>query len=409
MFWALGLAALSIVLSLVEHGWTTLSRTRLVEGGNGPASRARMQRLIDRGDDAEAALLLLRVGVQVALLACVVQVVHQADDDATLTGTLLVSSLIVFGWITLFCRILPDEVGAGTLERMLRLTMPAVVMVSTVLAPPVQIIRRALRRVTGHTAEAEKELYADEILSAVEESEREGHLEGDQADMIEHVLELSDTEVHELMTPRTDLDVIDIGATVEEARIVATKTGRSRYPLVDGNVDSVVGVVHVKDLLAHSGEEPVRASARPAWFVPESKLCTELLTEFQKHKSHIAVVLDEYGGTAGIITIEDVLEEIVGEIDDEFDDDEEEELRIIDPLHAIAQGTMHIDEVNEALGISLPESDDWSTLGGFIFSTLGRLPEVGEVLKHENVNLEVRRVIERRVDLIAIEILEPVI
>ena len=414
VWWTVGLAILSIVFAAVEHGWKTLSRTRLVESAGGPSSRNRIERLLKQADAAEDALILVRVAIQVALAMCAVRLMIDlfagpADGLAGLTVALVWAGVIVFVWITLFCRVLPDELGAKTLESMVRGALPLLVLSTKLLAPPVEVVRRLIRRVTGHTPEAEQELYEDEILSTVEEGEREGHMTGHQADMIERVLELRETEVHELMTPRTDVDAIDVGVTVGEARDAAEASGRSRYPLVDGNVDKVVGVIHVKDLLAVDRDKPVQSVARPAWFVPESKYCTELLTEFRRQKTHLAVVLDEYGGTAGIVTIEDVLEEIVGEIEDEFDTDEAtDDLQVIDAHHAVALGTIHVDELNERLGISIPESDDWSTLGGFIFSTLGRLPDEGEILKHENVVLEVRSVIDRRVERIALEILEPV-
>ncbi len=413
VWWTVSLAILSIVFAAVEHGWKTLSRTRLVDSAAGPRSRNRIERLLKQADAAEDALILLRVAIQVALAMCTVRLVIDlhagpANDLSSLTAALIWSGASVFVWITLFCRVLPDELGAKTLESMVRGTLPLLVLAARLLAPPVELVRRLIRRVTGHTPEAEQELYEDEILSTVEEGEREGHMTGHQADMIERVLELRETEVHELMTPRTDVDAIDVSVTVGEARDAAEAAGRSRYPLVDGNVDKVVGVVHVKDLLAVGRDVLVRDVARPAWFVPESKYCTELLTEFRDQKTHLAVVLDEYGGTAGIVTIEDVLEEIVGEIEDEFDTDASEDgLQVIDSHHALAMGTIHVDELNDRLGVSIPESDDWSTLGGFIFSTLGRLPDEGEVLKHENVVLEVRSVVDRRAERIAIEILEP--
>jgi len=215
--------------------------------------------------------------------------------------------------------------------------------------------------------------------------------------------------VRKLMTPRTAVDTIDASATIGQGREVAMATGRSRYPVVEGEVDRVVGVLHVKDLLERRIDEPVRKFMRPPWFVPESKFLTELLAEFRKHKTHLAVVLDEYGGTAGVITIEDVLEEIVGEIEDEFDVGEEPpRLSILDPRHALAPGSLRVEEVNAALSIAIPESEDYDTLGGFIFSTLGRLPAEGEVVRHDNLALTVKRVVERRVDQVAIEILEAV-
>ena len=139
--------------------------------------------------------------------------------------------------------------------------------------------------------------------------------------------------------------------------------------------------------------------------MPDTKFGTDLLTDFRNSKAHLAIVLDEYGGTAGLVTIEDVLEEIVGEIDDEFDDDEElEDVQIVDESHVIAPGSMHVDDLNEKLSIHLPESDDWSTLGGFIFHSLGRLPKVGEELRHENLLLRIDGVEDRRISRVAIEI-----
>jgi len=274
-----------------------------------------------------------------------------------------------------------------------------------VLGPPIGSLRRLARLVTGHTQAAEAELYTDEILSALEEGEREGHLRGDQADMIESVLELQHTEVRHLMTPRTDMDVIDVTATVGEALADVVASGRSRYPLVEGTVDRVVGLLHVKDLVGKDAHRPVSELARPPRFVPESKFGFELLTEFRKDRFHLAVVLDEYGGTAGLVTIEDVIEEIVGEIDDEFDPAEDEvEVAMLDEHHAVVSGGIHVDELNEQLSVNVPESDDWSTLGGFIFHTLGRLPEVGEELTHENLRLRIDEVQDRRVTRVSITI-----
>jgi CBS domain containing-hemolysin-like protein len=296
------------------------------------------------------------------------------------------------------------------LEALVRTTMPVIIVLGRLLSPPVEIVRKVFRIATGATKQAEAELYADEILATVEEGEREGHLAEHQADMIEKILLLQKIEVRRLMTPRTDVDTIDVNVTVGEAREAALATGRSRYPVVEDEVDHVVGIVHVKDLLKQGLEQPVRAAMRPPWFVPESKFITELLAEFRKHKTHLAVVLDEYGGTSGVITIEDVLEEIVGEIEDEFDTDEEpEEIDILDSRHAVAPGAMRVDEVNATLAIAIPESDDWDTLGGFIFNTLGRLPTEGEILRQDNLILTVENVVERRIDRVAIEILEPVV
>jgi CBS domain containing-hemolysin-like protein len=404
------LASLSFVLAVLEHGWTHLSRTRLAETASGPASRSRLERMLAEGDRVEDALIVMRVSTQVALVMMLVVLFQQAmtEDGSSPDATpVLVAGGVAFLWITLFCRVLPAEMSARLLEGIVRRTMPVVVLAARVLAPPIALLRRLARTMTGHTPQAEAEMYADEILSTVEEGEREGHLGGEQADMIERVLELQHTEVRHLMTPRTDMDVIDVTSTLEQAREEVVSSRRSRYPLVEeGSVDRVVGILHVKDLVGKDAEAGVAQFARKPRFVPDTKFGSELLAEFRKDRTHLAIVLDEYGGTAGLVTIEDAIEEIVGEIDDEFDDADEEndELQVVDERHAVAAGAMHVDELNEALSISIPESDDWSTLGGFIFHTLGRLPETGESMQHENLTLRVEAVEDRRIERVAIAI-----
>jgi CBS domain containing-hemolysin-like protein len=405
---------LCALFAALEFGWQNLSRNRLAHAGEGPASRERLLKLLKEAGRAETALIVLRIASQMALVAMLVLLalewVPRWWPGSGQGRAVALAALVAFVWITLFCRVLPGELSVRVLEALVRATMPAIVVLGRLLAPPVDVVRRVLRVATGATKQGEAELYADEIRATVEEGEREGHLAEHQADMIEKILSLQKIEVRRLMTPRTDVDVIDVAVTVGEAREVALSTGRSRYPVVEGEVDHVVGVVHVKDLLRKGREQPVRSVMRPPWFVPESKFITELLAEFRKHRTHLAVVLDEYGGTSGVITIEDVLEEIVGEIEDEFDVDEEiEEIDILDARHAVAPGAMRVDEVNDTLSIAIPESDDWDTLGGFIFNTLGRLPEEGEALRHENLVLTVEKVVDRRVDRVAIEILEPVV
>lgn len=411
-WWAVSLASLSFLLAALEHGWTKLPRTRLAETSTGPASRNRVERMLAEGDRVEDALIVLRVSTQVGLVMMLV-VLFQAwfapDAESTTpllgdTAPLLLAGTVAFVWITLFCRVLPAEMNSKLLESIVLRTMPVVVLTARILSPPIEVWRRIARKLTGHTEEAEKELYNDEILSALEEGEREGHLAEDQADMMERVLELKDTEVRHLMTPRTDMDVIEVDSNVGDARREVQRSGRSRYPLVENTVDRVVGILHVKDLLNHEDGDPVRDLGREPRFVPETKFGTDLLTEFRDSHAHLAVVLDEYGGTAGLVTIEDVLEEIVGEIDDEFDAQEQPELQIVDDQLIIAPGGMHIDELNERLSIHIPESDDWSTLGGYIFHTLGRLPEVGEEFRFENLSFQIEDVADRRINRVRIQI-----
>ncbi|HEX5008795.1 MAG TPA: hemolysin family protein [Planctomycetota bacterium] len=409
----LALALLSMLLAMLEQGWQSLPLTRIAQPGEGPGGRERLRRLMAETDKGETAVVVLRVASQMGLVAVLVLLAQQWVPrwwpSAGPAAPVLLACLVAFGWITLFCRVLPAELSVRVLEAIVRPTMPVVLGLGRLISPPVEVFQRLLRAAGGSTPEKQAEAYQTEILATVEEGEREGHLVEHQADMIEKVVGLRALEVRSIMTPRTDMDAIPVVCTVGQARAIVLRTGRSRYPVIDGDVDHVVGVVHVKDLLRVPQEESVRRALRQPWFVPAGKSCTELLKEFRAHRTHIAIVLDEYGGTAGLVTIEDVLEQIVGDIDDEFDLDEKPlQLSVVDERHAVAPGSLRVDELNARLSIGLPLSDDYDTLGGLIFSTLGRLPETGEVLRLDNVQLTVRKVDERRVDEVAIEILEPV-
>jgi putative hemolysin len=180
----------------------------------------------------------------------------------------------------------------------------------------------------------------------------------------------------------------------------------------EGDADHVIGVFYVRDVLARLSENndlkqiPVRDLCRKAYFVPESKKVGSLLSEFRENQVHIAIVLDEYGGTAGLVTLEDVVEEIVGEIVDEYDEPEgEPELTVIDHDHAKVDARAHIWEVNEALEVELPESEDFDTVGGFVFSTLGRVPRAGETITHDNVEIKVLEADERRIKQLEVRVL----
>jgi CBS domain containing-hemolysin-like protein len=235
------------------------------------------------------------------------------------------------------------------------------------------------------------------IAGAVNEEEQE---------MIESIMELRDSDVSEIMTPRTEIEAVEHIATLAEIKALIGRIGHSRIPIYEDNIDNIIGVVYAKDLL-HVGDYEnfdARQVMREALFVPETKNLRDLLHEFRTRKVHMAIVLDEYGGTAGLVTIEDILEELVGEIVDEYDEDEPEPLTRIDANTVDIDARMRVDELNEELGIALPEEDDYETIGGFVFSHLGHIPQAGERCTHENVEIEVidaepRRIIRVRLHI----------
>ena len=253
---------------------------------------------------------------------------------------------------------------------------------------------RLVWRHNGAPAVSEDELIqlsaAAAEADAIDEAER---------DMIESALTLGDTVVREVMVPRTDMVTVSAAMTVTDSLEVAIDRGLSRLPVCHDGIDFIVGIVLLKDLAkaerSGGGGGTVRGSMRPAMFVPETKKVDELLREMRTAGGHLAVVVDEYGGTAGLVTLEDLVEKLVGEIVDEFDHPEPMMLDQADG-EALLHGRMPVDQINTLVGAELPD-DDWDTVGGLIFGTLGRIPEVGETVEMEGVELKVERMQGRRI------------
>jgi len=228
--------------------------------------------------------------------------------------------------------------------------------------------------------------------------------------MIEGVIELGDAVVSHIMTPRTEMHMIQLNTAWDEAVESVIKSGHTRVPLYDKTRDDVVGMLYSKDLLpelakcADEPRRPLSALLRKPLFVPETKPVDDLLQLFQKSRTHIAVVLDEYGGVSGLVTIEDALEEIVGEIDDEYDQQAEIEIQKIDDDVCEALGRAHVDQINEIMGLDLPEKEDFDTIGGFVFAEFGRVPTAGESITwRDAVRVTVLEASRRRVNRVRLE------
>lgn len=295
-------------------------------------------------------------------------------------------------------------------------TWPVVKLVARCFAPVsagAWLLGKLGRRLAGRTVEeSEEETLEDEIRSIVTEGHHEGLLEEEAREMIESVMDLRGISVSEVMTPRTDMISMPVAMELREAALFVVNAGHSRIPAYDKHRDDIVGIVYGKDLLAELAKEPadrkptVREIVRPPCFVPETKPVAALLEQFQLSRNHMAVVLDEFAGVAGLITIEDILEEIVGEIIDEYDEDVVEGIRRIDDRTAEVLARVHVDEINEQLGLELAEQGDFDTIGGFVFSELGHLPAQGEQLIYKNVRITVLDVTRRRIERVRIEILD---
>ena len=239
----------------------------------------------------------------------------------------------------------------------------------------------------------------DELIALTDAAAEADTIEDAERDMIASALALDRTVVREVMAPRADMVTVDATSTVTAALEVAITRGLSRLPVCRDDIDDIVGVVLLKDLArterSGGGEGLVRESMRRAMFVPETKRVDQLLKEMRTAGGHLAVVVDEYGGTAGLVTLEDLVEELVGEIVDEFDRPEP----LLEPLaggEALVHGRMPVDQLNTLVGSTLPD-DDWDTVGGLIFGTLGHVPEVGETVEVDGLKLQVEHMQGRRI------------
>jgi CBS domain containing-hemolysin-like protein len=266
---------------------------------------------------------------------------------------------------------------------------------------------RRLAGVTEATPEDAQDQKQEEILSVVEQGKMEGVVDAEEMEMIENVLELSDTTAEEIMTPRTDIVAVRVDDDLNTILKTISQAGHSRIPVCEENIDNIVGLIYAKDLLDRVGKADhdfnLHDKMRQAYFVPETKPLKVLLHEFQNQKLHLAVVLDEYGGTAGIVTIEDILEELVGEIVDEYEETPPEPIKKLNETTIEADARTYIDDLNDQFELNLPEDEDYDTLGGFVFSHLGSIPVTGQTFEYENIKFTITAAETRRIKRVRIQ------
>ncbi len=248
------------------------------------------------------------------------------------------------------------------------------------------------------------------LLEMVKSETEAGVIEQDEQEMIESIIEFSDTIVKEVMVPRIDMIAAKSDCTIDELIDLFEREGHSRVPIYEGRVDHIRGFVYAKDLLSyisqkHKDNFSLEDNMRGAYFVPEYKKISELLKEFKQSKVHIAIVVDEYGGTSGIVALEDLLEEIVGEIQDEYDQDERDYMWINDRTLLMDAG-LDIDDVNEIIRTDIP-GEDFDTLGGFIYHQLGFIPAGGEEVKWENIMFKIKEIVGNRISKVVVMLNEP--
>ena len=276
-----------------------------------------------------------------------------------------------------------------------------------------EFVSRVFARASGQPEEEEdeEEAFEDEILSMVSEGEHDGYLESDAREMIEGVMELDDKDVAAVMTHRSRVDAMEESTNWDDMLNFVVESGRTRIPIFREKIDNIVGLLYAKDLLreslrSESKRRPLSKLLREPQFVPETTLLDEMLSKFLHVRTHLAIVQDEYGGVAGVVTIEDILEEIVGEIVDETDKDQSEDITILNPEQADVLGTVHIGRLNETLGVELPEDDQFDTVSGLIMHQLNEIPRSGHELTVGRVQFNIQEANRRQIKSVRVTILE---
>lgn len=308
--------------------------------------------------------------------------------------------------------LVPKRIGMQIPEKVAFAVAKPIYVMSKIVSPFVKFLSLSTNgvvRLLGFDPNADEEVVTEEeIRMMVDVGGEKGVIENDQKEMINNIFEFDDMDAGDVMTHRTDVVAADVNdTTLEEFMELAIENGRSRVPLYDEDIDNIVGIVYVKDLLQYVGKEvkgTLKSIMREPYFVPETKACGELFKEMRLQRIQMAVVVDEYGGTAGIVTLEDIVEAVMGNIQDEYDE-EEEEISKIDENTFTVEGTIDIEEIDELIGKELPEGD-YETLAGYIMDELQCIPKNGEMneVVFENVKFTVLEVEDRRIEKIKVEI-----
>lgn len=329
------------------------------------------------------------------------------------TVSLILITIVISYFSLVFGELAPKKIAMQKSEKVSYKVVGFLLFFMKATKPFVKILSKStngLVRLFGIDPAADEEnVTEEEILMMVDVGEEKGVIENTQAEMINNIFEFDDIDAGDIMTHRVDMTAVEADKPVSEVIQVAITDGYSRIPVYDDDPDNIIGIVYIKDLLRYIGKElptnqTIREMMREAYFVPETKKCGELFTELSEKHLQIAIVVDEYGGTAGLVTLEDIVESIVGNIQDEYDEENDEIAKINDNTFTV-DGTTDIDEIDALIGADLPDGD-YDTLAGFIISRLGYLPKNGDMdtVEYENLKFTVLAVEDKRISKVRIDI-----
>jgi CBS domain containing-hemolysin-like protein len=403
--------------ALARSALVNMRRSRLVElEQRGVTSARALQQLTDNSSQLLATAEVGAIfSLVVATSIAATEFVPVANDwirSLNLTwlspgAALLIAYLIVLfltGMVLfIFGRLVPEALGVRNPEPIALACVRPMQLCSVLLSPVVRVAVAVSNLLSiplgGQKRDGASLVTEEELKTMVDAGEEEGLIEEDEKEMILSVLGFGDTVAREVMVPRIDMVTVEVNTPLNEALDLIISAGHSRIPVYRDTIDDIAGILYAKDLLKvlrDGANPPLEELVRQAFFTPESKKVSELLQELQNRRVHVCIVVDEYGGTAGMVTIEDILEEIVGEIQDEYDTEEPDYQALPNGEGYILEAGMAIDDVNELMHVELP-TEQSDTLGGFIYDQLGEVPEVGATVHYAGVRFEVLAVSDRRI------------
>ncbi|MGL5088410.1 MAG: hemolysin family protein [Cetobacterium sp.] len=334
-----------------------------------------------------------------------ISVMGNSPRSLAIVTAVMTVLILIFGEIT------PKIMAKNNAKHFSKSVIVPIYYFGVLMKPIVKILMWTsilIGRILGVEVKTENIMFTEEdLISFVNVGEAEGIIEEEEKEMIHSIVGLGETNAKEIMTPRTSMFAVEGNKTLDDIWDEMIEAGFSRIPVYEETIDNIIGVLYTKDVLKHlksnSTNTKVKELVREVYYVPETKSIIEILQEFKSKKVHIALVLDEYGGIGGVLTIEDLLEEIVGEIRDEFDHEEEETIKEIEANRYEVDAMLDIETINKVLNIELPISEDYESLGGLLMSELGKIPSIGDIVEFIDVKLIVLEVEKMRVSKVEIQ------
>ncbi|MFN0245169.1 MAG: hemolysin family protein [Planctomycetota bacterium] len=402
--WTVPFILLAALFAVLRSSLLHSSAQRVLSRTASATKRARIEPLLARADTLATSAGILEVTFELAFATQVLRFLAGGEpvDSRAIAGTLL----IAVPTILLGSQALPTVIALGVGDRLLLWALPTFNVLQMPLRWLVRALEastRALMRIVGLRQDpASARQIVEGLREVIADSEISGDLDATEREIIGNVMEFRDVSVSAVMTPRTEIDGMEIGEGLLAAARKMAECGHSRVPVYEGSLDTIVGIMTARDVLLAAGDEGMsdenlRGILRPAYFVPETKPVSELLAEFRREKIKLAIVLDEYGGTAGLVTLGDIIQEIVGDIRDEFDRVSPAPIRRFPDGRVEVAASVRVSEVNGELSAGIPEDGGFETLAGFVLARLGHFPKRGETFSQGPFEYTVIEASDRRV------------